>query len=169
MGFAQTNFGVIDTIIVVAYLGISLLIGIKVKRYAGSMVNYIGAGRKIGPWLGVATMTGLPIESGRLCDVAELFGYVRGAFPGAVADRPGLLLLAQDGTLHLGEVGDMPLDLQQRLLEVIETGTLKRAGSQRTEQLDVRIIASTSHDLQQLVQSGQFLARLAQKLGMRSS
>lgn len=98
----------------------------------------------------------------------ELFGYVRGAFPGAVADRPGLLLLAQDGTLHLGEVGDMPLDLQQRLLEVIETGTLKRAGSKRTEQLDVRIIASTSHDLQQLVQSGQFLARLAQKLGMRT-
>lgn len=54
----QTNFGLVDGVIVVAYLLISLAIGLMVKRYAGSMENYIGAGRKIGPWLGVATMTG---------------------------------------------------------------------------------------------------------------
>ena len=56
--FSKTNFGAIDTVIVVAYLLISLAIGLMVKRYAGSMENYLGAGRKVGPWLGVATMTG---------------------------------------------------------------------------------------------------------------
>jgi len=55
---SRTNFGTIDTVIVVLYLLVSLVIGLLVKRYAGSMENYIGAGRKIGPWLGVATMTG---------------------------------------------------------------------------------------------------------------
>lgn len=96
--FAQTNFGVIDTIIVVAYLGISLLIGIKVKRYAGSMVNYIGAGRKIGPWLGVATMTGTELGL-----VTVMYSAQKGFTGGFAAFH--IAVIAGVATLFVGLTG----------------------------------------------------------------
>ncbi|HEV8550951.1 MAG TPA: sigma-54 dependent transcriptional regulator, partial [Polyangiaceae bacterium] len=87
---------------------------------------------------------------------SELFGHVRGAFTGATADRPGLFEQADRGTLFLDEIGEMPLHLQSKLLHVLETGELRRVGSNRDYQVDVRIVAATHRDLRARVQTGTF-------------
>lgn len=97
---------------------------------------------------------------------SELFGYAKGAFPGAVADRPGLVLLSRDGSLYLNEVGDLPLDLQRRLLEAIEKGTVRRRGARRRDRFDCRLIASSSQDLEALVAEGRFLPELQRRLAL---
>jgi len=95
----------------------------------------------------------------------ELFGYAKGAFPGAIADRPGLVSMARDGTLFLSEIADLPLRLQEKLLRVLETGTVSRIGSTRSEPIDLRIVASTSIDLEEQVRKGAFLPELYERLG----
>jgi len=87
---------------------------------------------------------------------SELFGHVRGAFTGAVADRPGLFELASDGTLFLDEVGEMPLSLQAKLLRVLENGEVRRVGSPHTIRTNARILAATHRDLQAMVALGEF-------------
>ncbi len=96
--FGQTNFGTLDTVIVVAYLTISLGIGLLVKRYAGSMENYIGAGRKLGTWLGVATMTGTELGL-----VTVMYSAQKGFNGGFAAFHIGLI--AGVGTLFVGLTG----------------------------------------------------------------
>ncbi len=91
---------------------------------------------------------------------AELFGYVKGAFPGAIAGRPGLFHLAQDGTVFLAEMALLPLDLQARVLDVIQKGTLTRMGATRKERVDVRLIASSSEDIDAAVAAGTLLPEL---------
>ena len=99
---------------------------------------------------------------------SELFGHVRGAFTGASADRPGLFEQADRGTLFLDEIGEMPLHLQAKLLHVLETGGLRRVGSNRDYQVDVRIIAATHRDLRARVHAGSFREDLLYRLDVVS-
>jgi DNA-binding NtrC family response regulator len=87
---------------------------------------------------------------------AELFGVSRGAYTGAVKDRPGKLEVADGGTLFLDEIGDMPATLQPKLLRVLQEGTVERLGSNVARSVDVRVIAATHQDLATLVKEGRF-------------
>ncbi len=87
---------------------------------------------------------------------SELFGYVKGAFTGAVSNKPGRFQLAEKGTLFLDEVGDMPPSLQAKLLRALQERTVEPLGGTQTVQVDVRIIAATHQDLPKLVSSGAF-------------
>ena len=87
---------------------------------------------------------------------SELFGCVRGAYSGADRDRVGLIGSANRGTLFLDEIGEMPFELQSRLLRVLQSGDFNRVGSARSEQVDVRVIAATNRDLESEVEQRRF-------------
>ena len=87
---------------------------------------------------------------------SEFFGHIRGAFTGALNDRVGRFELADGGTLFLDEVGEIPLELQSKLLRVLQEQQLERVGENRTRQVDVRVIAATNRDLRKEVQAGRF-------------
>lgn len=87
---------------------------------------------------------------------SELFGYERGAFTGAVKDKPGRFQLASGGTLFLDEIGEIPLDLQAKLLRAIQDRTVEPLGSVRSQPVDVRILAATNRNLRQCVSDGAF-------------
>jgi len=97
---------------------------------------------------------------------SELFGHQRGAFTGAVAQRQGRFESAHRGTLFLDEIGDLALDLQVKLLRILQQGTFERVGSSSSHAVDVRIIAATHHDLVQGVASGAFRADLFYRLNV---
>lgn len=87
---------------------------------------------------------------------SELFGYKKGSFTGAVADKPGLVQVAEGGTLFLDEVADLPLHMQVKLLRVIQEKTVRPLGEQREIPVDVRVLSATHKDLAQLVSHGRF-------------
>jgi DNA-binding NtrC family response regulator len=87
---------------------------------------------------------------------SELFGHAKGAFTGAAADRKGLFEIADKGTLFLDEIGDMPLNMQAKLLRVLEDGIVVPVGSNRQVVVDVRVISATNHDLRQLIEEKKF-------------
>ena len=87
---------------------------------------------------------------------AELFGHERGAFTGAAARRLGLFETANNGTIFLDEIGDLPLDAQANLLRVLQEGTLERIGNSQSLRVDVRVLAATHVDLEQAVERGRF-------------
>ncbi|TFG45626.1 MAG: sigma-54-dependent Fis family transcriptional regulator, partial [Candidatus Brocadiia bacterium] len=87
---------------------------------------------------------------------SELFGHVKGAFTGAAADRQGLLEIADKGTLFLDEIGDMPLNMQAKLLRVLEDGIITPVGSAKQIAVDVRVISATNHDLTDLIARKKF-------------
>jgi len=91
---------------------------------------------------------------------SELFGHEKGAFTGAIMRKPGRFELADKGTLLLDEVGDIPLELQAKLLRVLQEHEFERLGSTRTQQVDVRVIAVTHRDLKQMVEEGTFRSDL---------
>ncbi|MDP4284353.1 MAG: sigma-54 dependent transcriptional regulator [Bacteroidota bacterium] len=86
----------------------------------------------------------------------ELFGHKAGAFTGAINDTKGIFEEANNGTVFLDEIGEMPLDLQAKLLRVLETGEFLKVGDSRTTKINVRIIAATNRDLQKEIEAGNF-------------
>jgi len=97
---------------------------------------------------------------------SELFGHVRGAFTGAVADKPGKFELAHGGTIFLDEIGTMPPHLQMKLLRVLQEQEIERVGGTRRIKLDVRVISATNADLEGLVKEGLFREDLYYRLNV---
>ncbi len=97
---------------------------------------------------------------------SELFGYRKGAFSGAVADRPGLIREADGGTLFLDEIGDMPLPMQAKLLRFLQEGEVSPLGGRGAQKVDVRVIAATHRELAQLVADGRFRSDLRYRLNV---
>ena len=97
---------------------------------------------------------------------SEFFGHVKGSFSGAVRDRVGRFELADGGTLFLDEIAEIPLDLQSKLLRVLQEGTFERVGDERTRRVDVRVIAASNRDLKQAVAAGQFREDLYYRLNV---
>ena len=118
------------------------------QRYTGSFVT-----------LNCAAIPSALFES-------ELFGHERGAFTGAQMQRAGRLELADGGTLFLDEIGEMPLELQPKLLRVLQERTYERVGSARTKNVDMRLVAATNCDLEQMMDQRQFRADLYYRLNV---
>jgi PAS domain S-box-containing protein len=95
---------------------------------------------------------------------SELFGHEKGAFTGAISQRVGRLELAHLGTLFLDEIGDLPLDLQPKLLRALQEKEIERLGGRRTIPVDVRLLAATNRDLAQMVKTGEFRSDLYYRL-----
>jgi two-component system response regulator PilR (NtrC family) len=99
---------------------------------------------------------------------SELFGYMKGAFTGATSNKQGLFELANEGTLFLDEIGEMPMSLQAKLLRVIEGGVFRRVGGVSDIHSDVRIVAATNRDLQEMIDEGRFREDLYFRLNVLS-
>jgi DNA-binding NtrC family response regulator len=112
---------------------------------------HFGSARAEGPFVPVncAAIPAALVES-------ALFGHVKGAFTGADTDRAGYFELAHEGTLFLDEIGDMPLELQGKLLRVLEDRQLWRVGAKESKTVEVRVLAATNADLQQRIKTGVF-------------
>jgi DNA-binding NtrC family response regulator len=101
----------------------------------------------------------IPVDCGSLVPTlieSELFGHVKGAFTGAVQSKPGLLTMAEGGTIFLDEVGELPLDLQSKLLRAIQEREVRPVGATKNVPINVRILAATNRDLEQAVGQGVF-------------
>ena len=128
------------------------------KELAASRLHYL-SGRWQSPLvtLNCSALTPSLIE-------AELFGYEKGAFTGALTRRTGRFEAATGGTLFLDEIGTIPLEVQEKILRVVEYGTFERVGSPESIEVDVRIIAATNADLLSLVAEGRFKQDLLDRL-----
>src|SRR5437773_5945211 len=97
---------------------------------------------------------------------SELFGHERGAFTGAIKDRPGRFELADGGTIFLDDIDDVPLSMQVKLLRVLQNRTIERLGGTRTVGVNVRVIAGSKRDLKQMVADGKFREDLYYRLNV---
>lgn len=130
------------------------------KELIARAIHYHG-GRKNRPFVAI-NCSSIPenlIES-------ELFGHVRGAFTGATRDRQGMFEVADKGTLFLDEIGDMPLEMQAKLLRTLQDGQIQKVGSSQTHQVDVRIVAATHRKLREMIKQGTFREDLYYRLAV---
>jgi transcriptional regulator with GAF, ATPase, and Fis domain len=97
---------------------------------------------------------------------SEFFGHVRGAFTGALRDRPGRFQTAHGGTIFLDEIGDLPLELQPKLLRVLQSGEYERVGDDVTRKVDVRVLAATNQNLAEAVRARRFREDLFYRLNV---
>src|SRR6201987_5767477 len=97
---------------------------------------------------------------------SELFGHERGAFTGAIAQKIGRLELADNGSLFLDEVGDIPVEIQPKLLRALQEREFERLGSNRTQQVDVRLVAATNRDLEKMMENREFRSDLYYRLNV---
>jgi transcriptional regulator with GAF, ATPase, and Fis domain len=97
---------------------------------------------------------------------SELFGHVKGSFTGAVMDRPGKFHVADKGTLFLDEIGELPLNLQVKLLRALQERVVMRVGSSKPEKVDIRVVAATNRDLEQMTHEGGFREDLYYRLNV---
>jgi transcriptional regulator with GAF, ATPase, and Fis domain len=97
---------------------------------------------------------------------SEFFGHTRGSFTGAIRDRVGRFQLADGGTLFLDEVGEIPLELQSKLLRVLQEGEFERVGDETTRRVNVRVVAATNRNLRQEAEAGRFRLDLFYRLGV---
>jgi DNA-binding NtrC family response regulator len=104
--------------------------------------------------------------TGRDLADSQLFGHKRGSFTGAVSDQPGLVRSAVGGTLFLDEIGDLPLDVQPKLLRFLEQSEIMPIGETRPQRVDVRVLAATNADLEQRVAEGKFREDLYYRLSV---
>jgi len=117
--------------------------------------------RKAGPFV--------PVDCGAIPDAlleSELFGHERGAFTGADARRMGLVEFADGGTLFLDEIGELPLPLQAKLLRVLQERRVRRVGARLENAVDVRVVAATSRDVDQMVERGEFRRDLLYRINV---
>jgi len=128
------------------------------KSIVARVLHYGGA-RAAGP---LVTVFCPSLERGMV--EAELFGHKRGAFTGAIADRPGKVQAADKGTLFLDEIGELPLAIQPKLLRLLQERTYERVGDTEERRADVRVIAATNRDLEEEVRAGRFRRDLYERL-----
>ncbi len=95
---------------------------------------------------------------------SELFGYTKGAFTGATRNQPGLLELAHEGTVFLDEIGDLPLEMQAKLLRFLQSGEIRPVGATTTKKVQVRVLAATNRNLEAMIDRGEFRADLFYRL-----
>src|SRR3989475_9682352 len=113
----------------------------------------------------------IPVDCGSLVPTlieSELFGYVKGAFTGAMQSKEGLLAIAESGTVFLDEIGELPVDLQAKLLRALQEKEIRPVGSTKACPIDVRIIASTNRDLEIAIHQGSFRRDLFFRLNVVS-
>jgi DNA-binding NtrC family response regulator len=153
LGASPTMKGIFEVLIRVAPTNISVLIegesGTGKELMAKAIHNNSHRWDKPFRPLNCAGLTETLLES-------ELFGHAKGAFTGAASDRKGLFEIADKGTLFLDEIGDMPLNMQAKLLRVIEDGTVFPVGSNKSVVVDVRVISATNHNLTELIEEKKF-------------
>ena len=163
IGNSPTLLSVMDQIVQVAPLDTSVLVlgesGTGKERIADCIHQL--SSRKDRPFIKVncAALPATLIES-------ELFGHEKGAFTGAVEKRTGKFMLANTGTIFLDEIGDMPLELQVKLLRVLQEKEIEILGGREPNKIDVRIIAATNHNLEKEVAEGRFRLDLYYRLNV---
>lgn len=130
------------------------------KELVAEAIHNLGH-RKTGPFVAI-NMAAIPSE---LIE-SELFGHEKGSFTGAVAQSIGKFEQAQGGTLFLDEIGDMPMHAQTRLLRALQTGAINRVGGKANIKLDVRIVAATNQNLEELIEANKFREDLYYRLNV---